>query len=120
MPTGWDYLVELHKNKPGTLAKILKHNAPRYVKQKLQELTKEGKIKNVQELVEISIKENKSLLTVLQELNIENKKNKYGKGSMRCIICGSYERIIRRYNLYICGRCFREWAKILGFEVKGE
>jgi len=87
MPTGWDYLVELHKNKTGTLAKILKHNAPRYIKQKIEELIREKKIKNIQEIVEKAINENKSLLTVLKELGIENKKNKYGKGAMRCLIC---------------------------------
>ncbi len=76
MASDWRHLYELHKHKPGTLAKILKHNKP--------------------------------------------KDRKFGKGAIRCAICGSHERVIRMYGLYICGRCFREHAKELGFEVMGE
>ncbi len=68
MPNSWSYLVELQKNKPGTLAKIIKHNAPKYIKEEINRLIKEGKIKNI----------------------------------------------------YICGRCFRELAKTMGFKVLGE
>ncbi|RIB35697.1 MAG: 30S ribosomal protein S14 [Candidatus Nanoclepta minutus] len=53
-------------------------------------------------------------------MGIENKERRYGKGSIRCIICGSHDRVIRRYGIFICGRCFRELAKLLGFEVMGE
>jgi ribosomal protein S14 len=120
MPTGWDYLPELHKNKAGTLAVILKHNAPKYIKQEIQRLIKEGKIKNIQEIVEKAVRENKSLITVLEELGVKNIKNKFGKGARRCAICKSHERIIRKYGLYICGRCFREQAKLLGWKVMGE
>ena len=120
MPTGWDYLVELQRNKSGTLARIIKHNAPRYVRQQIQKLIREGKIKNVQEIAEIAIREKKDIISVLRELGVENKKNRYGKGAIKCAICGSHERIIRLYGLYICGRCFREQARLLGFKVMGE
>ena len=120
MPTGWDYLPELHKNKPGTLAVILKHNAPKYIRQEIQRLIREGKIKSVQDIVEKAINENKSIITVLEELGVKNKKSKFGKGARRCLICKSHERIIRLYGINICGRCFREQAKLLGWKVMGE
>jgi small subunit ribosomal protein S14 len=56
----------------------------------------------------------------LEEYGIKNKERKFGKGSIRCIICGSHDRVIRRYKIHICGRCFREMAKELGFKVMGE
>jgi small subunit ribosomal protein S14 len=43
-------------------------------------------------------------------------KRKYGKGSKKCIRCGSMDAIIRKYNLYYCRRCFREVAKGIGFK----
>ena len=112
--------MELQRNKSGTLARIIKHNAPRYVRQQIQKLIREGKIKNVQEIAEIAIREKKDIISVLRELGVENKKNRYGKGAIKCAICGSHERIIRLYGLYICGRCFREQARLLGFKVMGE
>jgi Ribosomal protein S14p/S29e. len=120
MPNDWSYLVELQKNKPGTLIKILKNNAPRYVKEEVRRLIKEGKIKNIQELIEKAVSENKNLIKVLEEYGIKNKERKFGKGSIRCIICSSHDRVIGRYRIYICGRCFREMAKELGFKVMGE
>jgi len=39
----------------------------------------------------------------------------FGKGTMRCIRCGTREAIIRKYGLMICRRCFREIAPQLGF-----
>ncbi|MGC9079198.1 MAG: 30S ribosomal protein S14 [Nanopusillaceae archaeon] len=120
MPNDWSYLVELQKNKPGTLAKILKHNAPKYVKEEVNRLIKEGKIKNIQELIDKAVSEGKDLISVLEEYGIQNKERRFGKGAIRCIICGSHDRVIRRYNLNICGRCFREMAKTMGFSVLGE
>jgi len=119
MPNSWIYLGELQKHKPGTLAKILKHNSPRYVREQIQKLIKEGKIKNIQELAFL-ISKSPDIHDVLERLGIENKERRYGKGSIRCIICGSHDRVIRRYGIFICGRCFRELAKLLGFEVMGE
>ena len=42
-------------------------------------------------------------------------KRKYGKGSRKCVKCGSMRGIISKYNLAYCRRCFREDAKGLGF-----
>lgn len=44
------------------------------------------------------------------------KERKFGKGSMRCIRCGTHEAIIRKYDLMLCRRCFREVAEKLGFK----
>ena len=46
-------------------------------------------------------------------------KRKYGKGSKKCIRCGSLKGIIRKYNLNVCRRCFREIAPKLGFKKLG-
>jgi small subunit ribosomal protein S14 len=42
-----------------------------------------------------------------------------GKGGRRCRLCGSSRGVIRKYNLYICRRCFREVADKLGFKKLG-
>ncbi|MFH1786368.1 MAG: 30S ribosomal protein S14 [archaeon] len=39
-----------------------------------------------------------------------------GKAVRCCRICGTSERLIRSYGLYICGRCFREVARDVGFK----
>lgn len=44
------------------------------------------------------------------------KKRKMGKGSRRCIRCGTHEAIIRMYGLNLCRRCFREVAEQIGFK----
>jgi small subunit ribosomal protein S14 len=46
-------------------------------------------------------------------------KRKIGKGSKKCVRCGSMDGIIRKYNLYYCRRCFREVAYDLGFRKFG-
>ncbi|AJB42542.1 MAG: 30S ribosomal protein S14 [Thermofilum sp.] len=43
------------------------------------------------------------------------KKRKYGKGSRRCVRCGTHEAVIRAYGLNLCRRCFREVAEEIGF-----
>jgi small subunit ribosomal protein S14 len=43
-------------------------------------------------------------------------KRKYGKGSRKCIRCGSFRGVIRKYDLMYCRRCFREVAKDVGFK----
>ncbi len=43
-------------------------------------------------------------------------KQKFGKGSRECRICGTHRGLIRSYSLYICRRCFRERATKLGFK----
>ena len=40
----------------------------------------------------------------------------FGKGSLRCVRCGTHEAIIRKYGLMLCRRCFREVAPQLGFK----
>lgn len=40
---------------------------------------------------------------------------KYGKAAKSCRLCGTHNRLIRKYNLDICGRCFREVGPKLGF-----
>ena len=42
-------------------------------------------------------------------------KRKFGKGSRKCIRCGGFRGIIRKYELMYCRRCFREVAYELGF-----
>ncbi|MEK6807768.1 MAG: 30S ribosomal protein S14 [Nanoarchaeota archaeon] len=43
------------------------------------------------------------------------KPRKYGNRLMICKRCGGTRRYISKYKLNICGRCFREVAKDLGF-----
>jgi ribosomal protein S14 len=49
---------------------------------------------------------------------VRNKKikRKYGKGSRKCVRCGTLRGIIRRYNLMYCRRCIREAGPKLGFK----
>ena len=44
------------------------------------------------------------------------KQRKFGRGTMRCLRCGTREAIIRKYGLMLCRRCFREVAPQLGFK----
>lgn len=41
----------------------------------------------------------------------------YGKGSRPCRACGRFRGIIRKYDMNLCRRCFREYADDLGFAV---
>jgi small subunit ribosomal protein S14 len=41
---------------------------------------------------------------------------KHGKATKKCRLCNSHDRVIRKYNLYVCGRCFREVAPKMGFK----
>lgn len=41
---------------------------------------------------------------------------KYGKGSRQCRVCTARQGLIRKYNLYVCRRCFRDYAKDIGFK----
>lgn len=38
-----------------------------------------------------------------------------GKGKRKCKICGAYEGLIRKYELYVCRKCFREIGESIGF-----
>lgn len=41
------------------------------------------------------------------------------KQARKCKICGTRNAIIRKYNLKICRRCFKELAKKIGFRKYG-
>lgn len=43
------------------------------------------------------------------------KQRKFGRGSRRCVRCGSQGNLIRSYGLNLCRQCFREVAVKLGF-----
>ncbi len=38
------------------------------------------------------------------------------KRSRKCRFCGAQRGLIRKYNLYICRRCFNDNAEELGFK----
>lgn len=42
-----------------------------------------------------------------------------GKGLRVCRNCGNSRGLIRKYDLYICRRCFREIGEQLGFRKYG-
>lgn len=37
------------------------------------------------------------------------------RGKRKCKICGNVRGLIQKYDLYICRKCFRERAEMLGF-----
>lgn len=37
------------------------------------------------------------------------------KGTRKCKVCGNARALIRKYNLYVCRRCFREVAEYIKF-----
>jgi len=45
--------------------------------------------------------------------------NTRGKRAHRCRRCGTTRGVIRKYGLYLCRRCFREIAHLLGFKKTG-
>lgn len=51
---------------------------------------------------------------------IDNKKlsktSKELKKSRKCRFCDTQRGLIRKYNLYICRRCFKDYAEKLGFK----
>lgn len=49
----------------------------------------------------------------------ENKDVYKGKGNRVCRVCGTSRGLIRKYNLYVCRRCFREMAEGIGFRKYG-
>ena len=49
----------------------------------------------------------------------DSKKGKKAKKDNRkvvCKICGNSRGLIRKYNIYLCRRCFKENAEKLGFK----
>jgi len=43
-----------------------------------------------------------------------------GKGTRKCKLCGTARGLIRKYELNICRRCFREVGESLGFRKFGD
>lgn len=52
---------------------------------------------------------------LVTKFTIERKR--YGKGSRSCRSCFTYNGLIRSYGLSMCRRCFREYAKDIGFKI---
>ncbi|EYC26837.1 hypothetical protein Y032_0010g988 [Ancylostoma ceylanicum] len=44
---------------------------------------------------------------------------KFGPGSRSCRVCSNHHGLIRKYGLDMCRRCFREYAKDIGFKKQG-
>ena len=42
-----------------------------------------------------------------------------GKGARKCKLCGTARGLIRKYDLNICRRCFREVGESIGFRKFG-
>lgn len=42
-----------------------------------------------------------------------------GKGTRKCKICATARGLIRKYDLYVCRRCFREVGEKIGFRKYG-
>jgi small subunit ribosomal protein S29e len=40
----------------------------------------------------------------------------YGKDSRKCRVCKAKQGLIRKYEMMVCRRCFREIAKYVGFK----
>jgi len=45
-----------------------------------------------------------------------SKTSKVLKRSRKCRFCETQRGLIRKYNLYICRRCFKDCAEKLGFK----
>ena len=45
-----------------------------------------------------------------------SKTSKELKRSRKCKFCDTQRGLIRKYNLYICRRCFKDYANKLGFK----
>lgn len=45
------------------------------------------------------------------------KKQRYGKGSRSCRACFRHNGLIRKFDLNLCRKCFRDYAPTLGFKV---
>jgi len=56
------------------------------------------------------VKKNKNTKKVLSKTSKELKRSRV------CRFCGTKRGLIRKYNLYICRRCFNDNASKLGFK----
>jgi len=49
--------------------------------------------------------------------NVRNKQKRKNKNPIvHCKICGNENSIIKKYDLNVCRRCFKDIAKKIGFE----
>lgn len=59
-------------------------------------------------------------MTTNKENKVKVKKisptSKEAKRKKACRFCGSHRGVITKYNLYICRRCFNDYANELGFK----
>jgi len=46
----------------------------------------------------------------------EKKDLRKEKAQRRCRVCGTRQAVIRKYNLKVCRRCFKEIAGRIGFK----
>ena len=44
------------------------------------------------------------------------KDRKFGKVTKKCLVCGNSRGHIGKYGINLCRRCFRDYAKELGFK----
>jgi small subunit ribosomal protein S14 len=47
---------------------------------------------------------------------MERGKKKFGRGANICKRCGRKQGLVRKYGIYLCRQCFRELARLMGFE----
>jgi small subunit ribosomal protein S14 len=59
----------------------------------------------------MTTKENKN-----KTYDVRSKTSRETKRSYKCRFCGTQKGLIRKYNLYICRRCFNDHAEELGFK----
>ena len=51
----------------------------------------------------------------MQKLETKFKK----RGKRFCKLCGASKGLIRKYGLYVCRKCFRDYADEIGFKKYG-
>ena len=49
-------------------------------------------------------------------MGVKDMRRRVGKGSRKCIRCGTHVAVIQKYDLMLCRRCFREVAYKMGFK----
>lgn len=52
----------------------------------------------------------------MPNLNWRSHQRKYGKDSRECRQCTCQKGLVRKYDLYLCRKCVRDYAPIIGFE----
>ncbi len=53
----------------------------------------------------------------MAEESVTKSTKKFGRGGANeCRICGRKQGLVRKYGIYFCRQCFREWASKMGFK----